>query len=190
MKLTNQGVITNKFKTLNKGKIVTGIIMGTKKLYDWANQNPMIEMRPSDYTNDVFNISRNDNVIAINTALSIDLKGQVCADSIGKIFYSGIGGQVDFIRGASKSKGGKPIIALPSTAGKGKNTISRIVPFLSKGSGVVTSEGDVHYVITEYGIANLQYKGVGERAQQLIKISHPQFRDELKQYAKKSGFII
>ncbi len=188
MKLVEKGVIDNSKKTLNVGKVVTGIIMGTNTLYKWSYQNPMIEMRPSDYTNDIFNISRNDNVVAINTALSIDLKGQVCADSLGKRFYSGIGGQVDFIRGASRSKGGKPIIALPSTASHKDRRISRISPFLSQGSGVVTSEGDVHYVVTEYGIAELHHKGVGERARQLINIAHPDFRDELEKYAYESGF--
>jgi len=188
MKLVEKGVINNSQKTLNVGKVVTGIIMGTTDLYKWAHQNPMIEMRPSDYTNDIFNISRNDNVVAINTALSIDLKGQVCADSLGRRFYSGIGGQVDFIRGASRSKGGKPIIALPSTAGKGDKCISRITPFLTQGSGVVTSEGDIHYVVTEFGIAELHHKGVGERARQLINIAHPNFRDSLEKYAYESGF--
>lgn len=190
MNLVESGVITNSQKSLNKGKVVTGIIMGSRSLYEWSNENPILEMRPSHYTNDVFNISRNDNVIAINQAISVDLKGQVCADSIGKKFYSGIGGQVDFIRGAARSEGGKPIIALPSTVQIKGNTYSRIVPFLEKGAGVVTSEGDVHTVITEFGAAELHHKGMGERAKALIEISHPDFRDNLERYAAKAGFKI
>lgn len=188
MHLVEKGVINNSKKTLNVGKVVTAIIMGTKTLYDWVHENPIIEMRPSDYTNDVFNIARNDNVIAINTALSIDLKGQVCADSLGKRFYSGIGGQVDFIRGAARSHGGKPIIALPSTVEKDGKRISRIQPVLNPGAGVVTSEGDVHFVVTEYGIAELHHQGVGERARQLINAAHPDFREELEKYAFECGY--
>ncbi|MBC8216606.1 MAG: acetyl-CoA hydrolase/transferase family protein [Candidatus Marinimicrobia bacterium] len=188
MELVEKGVITNTTKTLNVGKVVTGIVMGSKDLYDWTHNNPILEMRPSSYTNDIFNISRNDNVIAINQALSIDFKGQVAADSIGRKFYSGIGGQVDFIRGAARSKGGKPIIALPSTAKVKGKLVSRITPFLEQGGGVVTSEGDVHYVVTEYGVAMLHHRGMGERAKQLIRIAHPAFREELEKTARSSGF--
>ncbi len=188
MELVENGVITNTTKTLNVGKVVTGIVMGSKDLYDWTHNNPILEMRPSSYTNDIFNISRNDNVIAINQALSIDFKGQVAADSIGRKFYSGIGGQVDFIRGAARSKGGKPIIALPSTAKVKGKLVSRITPFLEQGGGVVTSEGDVHYVVTEYGVAMLHHRGMGERAKQLIRIAHPAFREELEKTARSSGF--
>jgi acyl-CoA hydrolase len=191
MKLAEKGVITGLKKSLNTGKIVTGIIMGSQKLYNWCHENPTIEMRPSEYTNDIFNISRNDNVVAINTALSVDLKGQVCADSLGKKIYSGIGGQVDFIRGAARSKGGKPIIALPSTVMKRDGrVISRIAPMLDSGAGVVTSEGDVHYVVTEFGVADLHHKGVGERAKQLINIAHPDFREELSKWAYEANFKI
>ena len=190
MDLVEAGVITNERKRLNPGKVVTSFMMGTRELYDWADSNPVVEMRPSEYTNDPFNIARNDKVAAINSALSIDLKGQVCSDSLGRRFYSGIGGQVDFIRGASRSAGGKPIIALPSTAQVGKETVSRIVPFLAAGAGVVTSEGDVHYVATEYGVASLNGKAMGERAEQLISIAHPDFREELYRYALESGFTV
>ncbi len=190
MDLVEKGIVTNNTKTINKGKVVTGIVMGSKKMYDWTHNNPILEMRPSDYTNDIFNISRNDRVVAINQALSIDLKGQVAADSIGRRFYSGIGGQVDFIRGAARSKGGKPIIALPSTATVKGKTVSRITPFLEQGGGVVTSEGDVHYVVTEYGVARLHYHGMGERAKQLINIAHPDFREDLEKTARESGFKI
>jgi acyl-CoA hydrolase len=190
MNLIEEGVITNERKKLNPGKVVTSFMMGTRELYDWADNNPVVEMRPSEYTNDPFNIARNDRVAAINSALSIDLKGQVCSDSLGRRFYSGIGGQVDFIRGASRSADGKPIIALPSTAQVGDETVSRIVPFLDAGAGVVTSEGDVHYVATEYGLASLNGKAMGERAEQLIGIAHPNFREELYNYAIESGFTV
>lgn len=190
MDLVEAGVITNATKTLNPGKVVTSFMIGSKRLYDWADSNPILEMRPCEYTNDPFNIARNAKVVAINSALSIDLKGQVCADSLGKHFYSGIGGQVDFIRGASRSPGGKPIIAFPSTAKSGDQLVSRIVPHLEAGAGVVTSEGDVHYVVTEYGIANLNGKPVGQRAEQLIRIAHPDFRDDLYKYALESGFSV
>ncbi|UCD37472.1 MAG: acetyl-CoA hydrolase/transferase family protein [Fidelibacterota bacterium] len=190
MNLIETGVITNDRKKLNPGKVVTSFMMGTREMYDWADNNPVVEMRPSEYTNDPFNIARNDKVAAINSALSIDLKGQVCADSLGRRFYSGIGGQVDFIRGAARSPGGKPIIALPSTAQAGKKTVSRIVPYLDAGAGVVTSEGDVHYVVTEYGIATLNGKAMGERAEELIRIAHPDFKEELYNYARESGFTV
>ncbi len=190
MDLVEAGVVTNGEKNLNPGKTVTSFMIGTQQLYDWAHNSPILEMRPSEYTNDPFNIARNDKVAAINSALSIDLKGQVCADSLGKRFYSGIGGQVDFIRGAARSKGGKPIIALPSTAGAGDKTVSRIVSYLDAGAGVVTSEGDVHYVVTEYGIASLGGKPMGQRAEQLISIAHPDFREQLYNYARESGFTV
>lgn len=188
--LVENGVIDNSQKTLNRGKVVTGIAMGSQSLYHWLNNNPIIEMRPSVYTNDIFNISRNKKVAAINQAISIDLKGQVCSDSIGKTFYSGIGGQVDFIRGAARSEGGKPIIALPSTVNIKGEVKSRIVPYLAQGAGVVTSEGDVHLVVTEYGVADLTHKGMGERAKALIQISHPDFRESLERYAHEFGFKI
>ncbi|MHA1990276.1 MAG: acetyl-CoA hydrolase/transferase family protein [Candidatus Hodarchaeales archaeon] len=185
--LVNEGVITNEMKTFHPGKIIAGFLFGTKNLYRFVHNNPLIELHPTDYVNDPFLIARNDNMVSINSAIEVDLTGQVAADSIGQKFYSGIGGQVDFIRGAARSKGGKPIIALPSTT---KNdTITRIVPTLKPGAGVVTSRGDVHYVITEYGIANLAGKPVRERVKALIGIAHPKFHDELEKYAKDNNMI-
>jgi len=181
--LIERGVINNEKKTLHPGKVILGFVLGTRRLYDFIDNNPVFEFHPNSYTNDPFIISRNDKQIAINSAIEVDLTGQVCADSIGFNFYSGIGGQVDFIRGAARSKGGKPIIALPATAQNG--TISRIVPHLKPGAGVVTSRGDVHYVVTEYGIAYLHGKTIQERCQSLIHIAHPKFRDELIEFARK-----
>jgi len=181
--LVERGVITNEKKSLHPGKIVAGFCFGSKKLYDFVHDNALIELHPTDYVNDPFVIAQNDRMIAINSAIEIDLTGQVCADSIGTKFYSGIGGQVDFVRGAARSNGGKPIVALQSTA---KNdSFSRIVPQLKPGAGVVTSRGDVHYVATEYGIANLHGKSIRERVRALIQIAHPKFRDELEKYARE-----
>lgn len=179
--LVEKGVINNEKKTLHPGKIVLGFVLGTSRLYEYINNNPIFEFHPSQYTNDPFIISRNDKQVAINSAIEVDLSGQVCADSIGYNFYSGIGGQVDFIRGAARSKGGKPIIALPSTAKNG--TVSRIVPHLKEGAGVVTSRGDVHYVVTEFGIAYLHGKTIRERCKALINIAHPDFREDLTRAA-------
>ncbi|HEX7358601.1 MAG TPA: acetyl-CoA hydrolase/transferase C-terminal domain-containing protein [Ignavibacteriaceae bacterium] len=185
--LVDAGVINGEKKTLHPGKIIAGFVLGTKKVYDFIDNNPIIEFHPQEYVNDPFIIAKNNKMVAINSALEVDLTGQVCADSIGTKLYSGIGGQVDFIRGASKSEGGKPIIALPSTT---KNdSISRIVPTLKSGAGVVTSRGDVDYVVTEYGAVNLWGKTIQERAKALISISHPKFRDELTRYAKETFFI-
>jgi 4-hydroxybutyrate CoA-transferase len=181
--LVESGVITNRRKNLHPGKITAGFLFGSKKLYDFVDDNPMIELRPTDYINDPFIIAQNDDMIAINSAIEVDLTGQVSADSIGARFYSGIGGQVDFVRGAARSKGGKPIIALPSTAKGGE--VSRIVPQLKPGAGVVTSRGDVHYVVTEYGVAFLHGRSIHERAEELVKIAHPKFRDELNEYIHK-----
>lgn len=185
--LVEKGVITNRKKTLHNGKIIASFCMGSQRLYDFVNDNPLIEFHPCGYTDDPFIIAQNDNMVSINGAIQIDLTGQVCADSIGEYFYSGIGGQVDFVRGSARSKGGKPIIALPSTAKDG--TVSRIVPYLDQGAGVVTSRGDVHYVVTEYGIANLHGKNLRERALALISIAHPDFRDDLLDYAKKRNLV-
>jgi GNAT superfamily N-acetyltransferase/acyl CoA:acetate/3-ketoacid CoA transferase beta subunit len=182
MELVQHGNITGSRKTLHASAIVTSFCMGTRVLYDWVHENPHVLFYPSDYTNDPGVIRQNDLMVAINSAIAVDLTGQVCADSIGSRFYSGIGGQVDFMRGAAKSRGGRPIIALPSTAKNG--AVSRIVPFLEGGSGVVTSRGDVHYVVTEYGVAYLHGKSVGERALALIEIAHPDFRNELLEAAK------
>ena len=187
MRLTQAGVITGRRKTLLPGKIVTSFVMGTKGLYDWVDDNPAIEMRPSSFTNDPFQIARNDNMVAINSALAVDLTGQVAADTIGGRFFSGIGGQVDFIRGSARSRGGRPIIALPSTAKNG--TISRIQPSLEAGAGVVTSRGDIHYVVTEHGIADLWGKNIRQRACALISIAHPDFRPELINAARNRRYI-
>jgi acyl-CoA hydrolase len=176
--LVQQGVITGRRKNFLPGKIVAAFMLGTGRLYRFVHDNPMIEMRPVDFTNDPFIISRNDNMVAINSALQVDLTGQVCADSIGCKLYSGVGGQVDFMRGAAHSKGGKPIIALPSTALNG--TVSRIVGMLDPGAGVTTTRNEVHYVVTEYGVASLYGKSVRQRAEELIRIAHPDFQGELR----------
>jgi len=182
--LVDEGIITGDRKTLHQGKIIAGFVLGTRKAYDYIDNNPVFEFHPQEYVNDPFIIAKNDKMVAINSALEIDLTGQVCADSIGTKLFSGIGGQVDFIRGAAYSEGGKPIIALPSTTKDGK--ISRIVPTLKPGAGVVTSRGDVHYVVTEYGTAQLWGKSIKERVAELIRISHPKFRDELSEFAMQT----
>ena len=185
--LVESGVVTGRKKTLLPGKIVTSFVMGTKRLYDWIHDNPAVELRPSEFTNDPFVIARNDDMIAINSALAVDLTGQVAADTLMGRFFSGIGGQVDFIRGAARSRGGKPIIALPSTAQDGK--ISRIRVGLEEDAGIVTSRGDVHYVVTEYGVADLWGKCIRERATALIEIAHPDFRGELLDAAKARRYV-
>lgn len=185
--LIESGVINNSKKVINQGKVVASFIMGTEKLYKWVHNNPIIELFPSEYVNDPFVIGSHPKMVAINMALEVDLTGQVCADSLGHKFYSGIGGQVDFIRGAARSPGGKPIIALQSTAKNG--TVSRIAPHLSEGAGVVTTRGDVHYVVTEYGIADLHGKNIRERAMALINISHPKFRKDLLKTAKELNYV-
>jgi acyl-CoA hydrolase/GNAT superfamily N-acetyltransferase len=185
--LYEAGVISGTRKTFHRGKIIAAFCMGTRRLYDTIDNNPAFEFYPTDYVSDPRNISRNDDMVAINSALEIDLTGQVCADSLGHRFYSGIGGQADFIRGAALARNGRPIIALPSTAKKGE--VSRIVPLLSHGAGVVTTRGDVHYVVTEYGIAYLHGKNIRERAMALINIAHPKFRHELLEEAKRFKFV-
>jgi 4-hydroxybutyrate CoA-transferase len=187
VKMVQSGVITCSQKTFHPGKIVAGFLFGTQLLYDFIHNNPLIELHPTDYVNDPFNIARNNNMVAINSAVEIDLTGQVCADSMGPRLYSGAGGQVDFIRGAARSKGGLPIIALLSTARHGE--VSRITPMLNRGAGVVTTRNDVHYVATEYGVALLYGKSIRQRAQALINIAHPKFRDELTFEAHKLGYI-
>jgi acetyl-CoA hydrolase len=180
-------VITCARKTFHPDKIIAGFLFGSQRLYEFVHDNPIIELHPIDYVNDPFNIAKNEKMVSINSALQVDLTGQVCADSIGPRFYSGVGGQVDFIRGAARSKGGLPIIAFLSTA---KNeTLSRIVPMLNEGAGVVTTRNDVHYVVTEYGVASLHGKTVRQRARELIKIAHPRFRDELSRAARKLGYL-
>jgi acetyl-CoA hydrolase len=185
--LVEAGVITGERKTLHPGKIVAGFALGTKRLFDFAHDNPIFEMHPTSYTNDPFVIAQNDNMVAINSAIEVDLTGQVCADSIGRSFYSGFGGQVDFIRGAARSHGGKPIIALPSTARGG--TLSRLVPELRSGAGVVTTRADVHWVITEFGAVDLFGLNVRQRARALISIAHPDFQEELERAAHERHLI-
>jgi 4-hydroxybutyrate CoA-transferase len=183
----NAGVITGAKKTLHPGKVIATFYFGTKTLYDYIDNNPIFETHPTNYTNHPFVVGQNDKMIAINSAIEVDLTGQVCSDSIGTRIYSGFGGQVDFIRGAAQSKGGKPIIALPSSA---KNdTISKIVPTLQVGAGVVTTRADVHYVVTEHGIAYLHGKNLKERAKALIDIAHPNFRASLEDAARKRKLI-
>ncbi|MGV9200659.1 MAG: GNAT family N-acetyltransferase [Promethearchaeia archaeon] len=188
--LVEEGVITCKKKTLHKDKIICSFVMGSKRLYDFVDDNPMVEFHPVDYVNDVMTVSQNRKQVAINAALSVDLTGQVNSDSIGHKFYSGIGGQVDFVRGAGRAEEGKPIMVLPSTAKlKDGTVVSRIVPTLQPGSGVVITRGDVHYVVTEWGIADLHGKSVRERVLQLVNIAHPDFREELLEHAKKWNYV-
>lgn len=185
IELVEAGVLTNARKTLHTGKIIAGFIIGTSRLYDWVDDNPLIELHPTEYVNDPFVIAQNDRMVAVNSAIEVDLTGQVCADSIGPRLYSGVGGQLDFIYGASRSKGGVPIIALPSMA---KN-FSRIVPMLKPGAGVVTSRNHVRYVVTEYGVADLYGKTIHQRAQQLINIAHPSMRETLTREAKELFYL-
>ncbi len=176
--LVEAGVITNRLKKVHPGRLVTSFVTGTRRLYDFVNDNPLVELHPCDRTNDTGLIRKNDKVVAINSAVEIDLTGQVCADSIGHAIYSGIGGQMDFIRGAALSAGGKAIIALPSTAAKGK--VSRIVSALKPGAGVVTTRGHVHWVVTEHGAVDLHGLTLRERGEALISVAHPDFRAELR----------
>jgi len=185
--LIEAGIINGSQKTIHRGKVILGFVLGSKKLFDYIDDNPMFEFHPSKYINDPWIIAQNDKMVAINSAVQVDLTGQVCADSIGTYFYSGIGGQVDFIRGAARSKGGKPIIAIPATAKNG--SVSRIVPMLDPGAGVVTSRGDVHYVVTEFGVAYLHSKTIRQRAEALIEIADPRFRDELYAYCEKTRWL-
>jgi len=185
--LVQRGVINGKKKTLLPGKIVTSFVMGTRRLYDWVHDNPVLELRPSDFTNDPLIIARNERMVAINSALAVDLTGQIAADTVGGKFFSGIGGQVDFVRGAARSVGGKPVIALPSTARDGQ--VSRIQSEFDAGTGVVTSRGDVHFVVTEYGVADLWGKSVRERALALIDIAHPDHRGDLLSEGKARKYV-
>jgi len=185
--LIEGGVITCSKKTVNHGKVVASFCMGSKRLYEYIDNNPFFEFHPTEYVNDPYMISQHDKMVSINVGLEVDLTGQVCSDSLGYRFYSGIGGQVDFVRGAARSRGGKPIIAMPSTA---KNEeVSRVVPHLTEGSGVVTTRGDVHYVVTEYGIAYLHGKSIRERVLSLVNIAHPKFRNELIEAAKRQRYV-
>lgn len=181
--LVDAGVITNLKKTVHRGRITTSFVAGSKRLYDFVDDNPFVEFYPADHTNDTAVIRRNDSVVAVNSAIEVDLTGQVVADSIGHRIYSGIGGQMDFMRGAALSKDGVPVIALPSTAAGG--TLSRIVSTLKPGSGVVTTRGHVHWIVTEYGAVDLWGRNLRERAEMLISIAHPDFRAELRRDVTK-----
>jgi acyl-CoA hydrolase len=185
--LIEAGVIDNARKSLHRGKAVTGFALGSKRLFEFLDNNPIFEFRRTEYVNDPFVIAQNDRMVAINSAIEVDLTGQVCSDSIGPAPFSGIGGQVDFIRGAARSKGGLPVIALPSTAKDG--AVSRIVPTLRPGAGAVTSRGDVHWVITEHGAAYLHGKCLRERVEAMIAIADPKFRDELERYAVETKLL-
>jgi len=190
MELIQKGVITNERKTLHTGKIVAGFILGSKKLYDFVDDNPIVELHPTEYVNDPFVIAQNERMISINSAIEVDLTGQVCADSIGPKLYSGVGGQLDFVYGAARSRGGKPIIALPSTARPGGGApISRIVSTLKPGAGVVTTRNHVHFVATEYGVAHLYGKTIRQRARALIEIAHPDFREQLEREAWELKYL-
>jgi acyl-CoA hydrolase len=187
IELIQAGVITGERKTLHPRKVISGFVLGSKPLFDFIHNNPMFEFHRTAYCNDPFLIAQNDRMVAINSAIEVDLTGQVCSDSMGASPYSGIGGQVDFLRGAARSKGGIPIITLPSTAKDG--AVSRIVPTLRPGAGVVTSRGDVHYVITEHGTAYLHGKTIRQRVEAMIEVAAPKFRSELEEYAKESGLL-
>jgi acyl-CoA hydrolase len=187
MRAIQRGVVTGAKKSLHRGKAIMTFALGSDTLYEFLDDNPFIEAHPVEYVNDPIVASQNDNLVAINSAIEIDLTGQVCSDSIGTLIYSGFGGQVDFIRAAAHAKGGKPIIALPSTAKGG--TMSRIVPLLKEGAGVVTSRADVHYVVTEHGVANLFGMNLRQRVEALVGIADPAFRDELLQAAKERKLL-
>lgn len=186
--LVEAGVINNSRKTLHRGKLIATFLMGTRRLYDFVDNNPAVEMHSVDYTNDPLIIGQNSKIVSINGALEVDLTGQVCADSIGYTHYSGVGGQVDFVRGSARSPGGKSIIVLPSTAAGGQ--VSRICVALSEGASVTTTRNDVHYVVTEYGIADLRGKSFRQRAEALIAIAHPHFRRELGEGARAKRSIL
>jgi 4-hydroxybutyrate CoA-transferase len=191
VELAEAGVVTNARKTLHNGKIIAAFLLGTRRLYDFVDDNPFLELHPIDYVNDPFIIAKNDRMVAINSALEVDLTGQVCADSIGTRFYSGVGGQVDFIYGASRSKGGQAIIAIPSTATRKDGTlISKIVPTLTKGAGVTTSRNHVHTIVTEYGVADLYGRSIRHRIRALIDIAHPSFREDLERQARELYHLI
>lgn len=187
--LVDRGVIDGEAKSLHPGKIIAGFMLGTRKLYNFVNDNPIVEMHPTEYVNDPFIIARNDRMVAINSAIEVDLTGQVCSDSIGARLYSGVGGQVDFIYGASRSKDGIPIIALPSTAIVKGQAISKIVPLLKLGAGVVTTRNHARYIVTEYGIADLYGKNIRQRARALVNVAAPEFREELERKATELKYF-
>jgi acetyl-CoA hydrolase len=187
--LVERGVIDGERKTLHPGKIIAGFLLGTKRLYEFVNDNPVIELHPTEYINDPFIIAQNDRMVAINSAIEVDITGQVCSDSIGPRLYSGVGGQVDFIYGASRSKGGVPIIALPATATVKGETVSKIVPVLKPGAGVVTTRNHVRFVVTEHGVAELYGKTVRQRVHALAGIAAPEFREELEKKAREMKYL-
>ena len=187
IKAIERGVVTGNRKNLHPGKAVITFALGSEELYDYVDNNPFLEAHPLDYVNDPFVVSQNDRLVAVNSAIEIDLAGQVCPDSIGSYIYSGFGGQVDFIRGAARSRGGRPSIALPATARRGE--VSRIVPVLKRGVVVVTSRADVHYVVTEHGVANLFGRNLRERVEALVSIAQPDFRDDLLRAAKERKLL-
>ncbi len=190
IELVEEGVLTGARKSIHPGKMIAGFILGSRRLYQWVDDNPLIELHPTEYVNDPFVIAQNERQVAINSAIEVDLTGQVCADSIGPKIYSGVGGQLDFIYGASRSKGGIPIIALPSTTTlRDRQVVSRITAMLKQGAGVVTTRNHVHYVVTEYGVAYLYGKSIRQRALQLINIAHPDFRAELTRQARELHYI-
>jgi len=187
MRAVERGVVTGSRKSQHQGKIIVTFALGTAQLYDFLDNNPLIEAHPVNYVNDPEVVARNDNMVAVNSAIEVDLTGQVCSDSIGAYIYSGFGGQVDFIRGAARSKGGRPVIALPSSAKNG--LMSRIVPYLKEGAGVVTSRADVHFIVTEHGVANLFGKNLRERVEALVGIADPRFHDDLIAAAKERKLL-
>ncbi len=190
MRAIERGIVTGARKTIHPGKAVITFSLGSDELYKFLDNNPMVEAHPVEYCNDPFVISQNENMVAVNSAIEVDLTGQVCSDSIGTRIYSGFGGQVDYIRGAARSKGGKPIIALPSSgAGKDGKLFSKIVPTLKLGAGVVTTRADVHYVVTEYGVAHLFGKNLRQRAEALISVAHPELREDLEKAARARNLI-
>jgi acyl-CoA hydrolase len=182
-----EGIVTGARKSVHPGKVIATFVLGTSDLYDFVDDNPAFELHPVSYTNDPFVISQNRDMVAINSAIEVDLTGQVCADSIGRYIYSGFGGQVDFIRGAARSENGKPIIALPSTARGG--TTSRIVPVLQEGAGVVTTRADVRHIVTEHGAVDLFGMNLRQRAHALIEVAHPDFQEELIEAAHQRKLL-
>lgn len=188
--LVEAGVVNGSRKSLHPNKIICGFLLGTRRLYEWVDNNPLVELHRTEYVNDPFVVAQNDRMVAINSAIEVDFTGQVCADSIGTKMHSAVGGQLDFIYGASRSRGGVPIIALPSTSLlRDGSVVSKIVPMLKPGAGVVTSRNHVHYVVTEFGVAALYGKTVRQRTQALIKIAHPQFREEITARAKELNYL-
>jgi acetyl-CoA hydrolase len=189
VELVERGIIDGERKSLHPGKIIAGFMLGTKRLYDFVNDNPVVELHPTEYINDPFIIAQNDRMVAINSAIEVDLSGQVCSDSIGTRLYSGVGGQVDFIYGASRSKGGVPIIALPASATVKGETVSKIVPTLKPGAGVVTTRNHVRYVVTEHGVADLYAKTIRQRVQALVGVAAPEFREALERKAREMKYL-